>query len=223
MPDNTFRLPSMRQRIAVIGRTGTGKTVAALWHLSNANFQTHPWTIIDFKTDENINAIERAIYIDIADRPPKTPGIYIAQPHPKDPALAAYMEHVWKKENHGIYIDEGYMMKENPDTDERFVTLLTQGRSKHIPMIVLSQRPAWVSRFVFSESDFFQVFHLNDKRDHKTIEAFLPAGSFRSLPDYHSLYFDVGKNRVTYLRPVPSETEILAKIDARLSPVRKRL
>jgi hypothetical protein len=215
-----IRLPNSKQRITIVGRTGSGKTVAALWHLSNSNFDVRPWVVIDFKTDENINSIPRANYIGLNENP-KRPGIYIVQPHPEDDALGNFLDRIWQRENTGVYVDEGYMMSENAKTEKRFKTLLTQGRSKRIPMIVLTQRPAWISRFVFSEADFFQLFHLNDTRDIKTVDSFLPTGSLIRMPDFHSVYFDVSANRVTYLSPVPPEDEILEKIDDRLRPVRK--
>lgn len=216
----SIRLPNSKQRIAIIGRTGSGKTIAGLWHLSNASFDRMPWIIIDFKTDEHINAIERATYIDTTDNPTR-PGIYILQPHPNDVSVATFLERVWQRENAGVYVDESYMLSEKTANENRFITLLTQGRSKHIPMIVLSQRPVWITRFVWSESDFFQLFHLNSRKDEKNVEDFLPAGSYRNLPEFHSLYYDVGRSQVSYLSPVPDEATLLARIDARLKTIRK--
>lgn len=216
-----FRLPNGKQRIAILGRTGSGKTLAALWHLSNANFDVQPWVIIDYKTDEHIAGIERAQIID-SGFTPKRPGLYVIQPEP-DESLLDFLTNIWRRENIGAYIDEGYMMGEDAGTEKRFKTLLTQGRSKRIPMIVLSQRPRWISRFVFTEADFYQIFHLNDIDDQKTVERFLPPGAYKRLPDFHSVYYDVGKNVVTYLRPVPDEQTLLDKINARLKPIRKLL
>jgi hypothetical protein len=216
-----FRLPSNKQRIAIIGRTGSGKTIAGLWHLSNANFDVQPWVVIDYKTDEHIAGIERAQIIDTSFTP-KRPGIYVIQPEPEE-SLHDFLTNILNRENIGVYVDEGYMMSEDYQTEKRFKTLLTQGRSKRIPMIVLSQRPAWITRFVFSEADFYQVFHLNDIRDQKTVEAFLPRNTYRRLPDYHSIYYDVGKNKVDYLAPVPDEETILEKIEEKLKPVRKTI
>ena len=198
--------------------------MAALWHLSNSNFDRMPWIIIDFKTDEHINAIENARYISVDDPIPKHPGIYIVQPHPQEgEPLAKMLHRIWERENVGIWIDEGYMMSEDARVEKRFTTLLTQGRSKHIPMIVLSQRPVWISRFVFSESDFYQIFRLQDKRDVQTISSFLPANAYRRMPDFHSLYYDVGGNALSFLSPVPDENSILEKIDSKLRPLRKFL
>ena len=220
---STIRLPTSKQRIAILGRTGSGKTVAALWHLSNAAFDRYPWIVIDFKTDENINAIEKARYIGV-DEIPKHSGIYIMQPMMDElESLAKTLENIRVRENIGIWIDEGYMMSENSKVENKFKALLTQGRSKRIPMIVLSQRPVWMSRFVFSESDFFQIFHLQDKRDVQTITSFIPPNAFRRMPDFHSIYFDVGRNRVDFLSPVPNQAEILERIDTRLGTLRKYL
>jgi len=43
------------------------------------------------------------------------------------------------------------------------------------------------------------------------------------MPDYHSAYYDVSANKLTYLLPVPNEGQILDKIDARLKPIRKHI
>jgi len=214
-----MRLPTSQQRIAVVGRTGSGKTVAGLWHLSNANYLSQPWVIIDFKTDEHINSIERAQYITTKDTP-KKPGIYIVQPQIDDEDLEGFLTRIWHRGNTGVYVDEGYMMSENKRVEKRMISLLTQGRSKHIPMIILSQRPVWMSRFVFSEADFYQVFHLNDDRDIETISSMLPKAAYRKLPDYHSVYYDVGKDQLDYLLPVPDTDEILASIDERLKTIK---
>lgn len=181
-----------------------------------------PWVVIDYKTDEHINSIERATYIDL-DYLPKNPGIYIVQPDPSDHRMAKFLTRIWQRGNTGVYVDEGYMIGEDKKAEQRFKTLLTQGRSKHIPMIVLSQRPVWISRFVWSESDFYQVFDIATEDDIDTIEKMLPKGSFRRMPDYHSVYYDVSKRGLNYLAPVPDEATILDKIDDRLKAIRKRI
>jgi hypothetical protein len=83
-------------------------------------------------------------------------------------------------------------------------------------MIVVTQRPSWVSRFVFSEADFFSVFHMNDRRDRKTIEEFVPIDLEKPLGEHHSHWFDVKNNTKFLLKPVPKEDTILEKFRQRL-------
>lgn len=219
MPEK-FYLPKDTQHIAVIGRNGTGKTQAAAWHLSRANFERIPRVIYDFKGDEIINHIERARHIDYSEVP-KYPGIYVLHPTPgdiDDGLVDEYMIRMYEKENVGGWIDEGYML----GNSRAFRTLLTQGRTKHIPLIVLSQRPSWISRFVFSEASFYQVFALNDRRDKAIVEGFMPVNLDARLPEYHSYYYDVTRDKVTKLKPVPSEDEILEVIDTKLELLQKK-
>ena len=225
---NVVRLPKSSQRITLVGRTGTGKTVAGLWHLSNFDLK-HPWILIDTKTDEHINAIEKARHITFDEVPKaKDTGLFVIHPLPGDykrpnsltpSPLEIYLWKIWARENIGIFCDEGFMMGDNP----AFEACLTQGRSKKIPMIVCTQRPVWVSRFCFSESDFFQIFHLNDSRDRSTIESFVPIDfdDEESLVEFESWYFDVGKNSLFRFKPVPKIEAILRVFDRKLEERRK--
>lgn len=223
------RLPNTSQRIVELGRTGTGKTVAAVWQLSNFPLDRKPWIVIDFKTDEHINGIPGARHVDLGFIPgKKDTGIFIVHPLPSDadaPKLGEkspieqYIWKIWEREDCGIFCDEGYMMARN----KAFEACLTQGRSKRIPMIVCSQRPSWLSRFVFSEADFFQVFHLNDARDQQTVQAFVPVTyeDQENLAEYHSLYYDVAKNKVWNFNPVPPIEEIYKTFESKLKPQRR--
>ena len=111
-----------------------------------------------------------------------------------------------------------------PD-QEAFQAILTQGRSKEIPAIILTQRPVWISRFVFSEADFYAVFHLNDRRDQKSVAEFTPNTPLWDLtsriPDYHFRWYDVSGDYSTQMQPVPDRDMILETFEKRLS-VRKR-
>lgn len=211
------RLPSSADRITILGSTGSGKTIAGLWHLSNANFLDVPWIVFDYKRDENIGAIKRAEHIEVGQIPNRA-GIYIVNPTPSQKEeVTEYLYKIWNHENVGIWIDEGFMMGD----DEALGAILTQGRSKQIPAIILSQRPSWISRFAFSEAGFFQVFRLTDERDKKTVKSFIPGYSPNRIPDFHSQYYDVGRGSLYTFSPVPGAKETLAKIHERLS-ARKR-
>jgi hypothetical protein len=214
------RLPDETKRLAIVGATGSGKTQAALWHLSMRDIDRRPWIVYNFKDDRSIDSIPQKRDIEIDELPLK-PGVYVTHPQPNQTdEVEAQMWAIWEKQGIGVYVDEGYMVGPN---NPAFRAMLTQGRSREIPIIVLSQRPVWMDRFVFSESEFFQVFRLNHKRDRKSVEEFVPADLSQRLPDYHSYYYDVGENKVTILKPVPSIQQIHRRFDQRLSAIRKTI
>jgi len=220
-----LNLPGPGQRILILGRTGSGKTVAALWHLSKQDFDVRPFTIVDYKGDANINAIENIEYILPSDEPPTEPGLYVMRMDPSDtPELEQYLWNVWRDGNHGLYIDEGYMVSSSRKPSAAFRAILTQGRSKNISVILNSQRPNWIDRFNVSESDYFQVFHLNDSDDRKTIQRFLPSEHSleERLDSYHSVYYDVSEDRAQILGPVPDVPQILETINSRLRVVQDK-
>jgi hypothetical protein len=216
-----MKLPGLDKRLSIVGSTGSGKTQAGVWHLSTKPFTQMPWTVIDYKRDKLIGEIG-AKELDIKSRPPKEPGIFRVSPIPgdDDTAITDYLWRVWENESHGIYIDEGYMLGPR---NAALNALLTQGRSKIIPMIVLSQRPAWLSRFVFSEADFFQVFRLNDKRDYDNIQSMISVDIRRRLPPYYSHYYDVAADKGVTLAPVPDAKTIAETIRHKLKGKRKAI
>lgn len=218
-----IRLPTNKQRILIIGKTGTGKTCGAVWHLSHHDFSKKTWIVLNHKGDDLIDSIEGAIHLELNERPnPKKKGLYIYHPIPQvnDEEVTELLWDIHRMGNIGVYIDEGYMV---PNRDPAMQALLTQGRSKNIPMIILSQRPTWISRFCISEADFFMVFYLADKRDRQTINGFIPVdlenlmsapvNSEPLLKKYHSLYYDVGKNKAVIMQPVPTDEEILSRFN----------
>jgi len=203
----SINLPDDTKRHVIVGSTGSGKTQCGIWHLSLRDYLNMPWVIFDFKGDDLIAEIG-AKEISVNSAPPKKPGLYVVRPLPEtdDASVEAFLMKCWAQEDIGLYIDEGYMI---PNDSKAFKAILTQGRSKHIPVIVLSQRPVWLSRFVFSEADFYQVFRLNDKRDRQTVKSFLPFDVEERLPDYHSYWYDVGNDFSQVWKPVPSKGTII--------------
>ena len=213
-----IRFPSDTQRHAIIGSTGSGKTQAGLWHLSNRNFHMMPWLIYNWKGDESIDAIPGAFEIGLNEVPDGR-GVYIVRPLPhEEDEVEAQMWKIWERGNTGLFIDEGYMI---PRNQKAFRALLTQGRSKRVPMIVLSQRPTWMDRFVFTESEFVQVFRLQHVDDLKSVQKFVPANLQERLPEYHSYYYDVGQNKTAKMGPVPEINHIHATFARRLGQQRK--
>lgn len=231
-----MRLPNGAQRLSVMGRTGSGKSVFALWALSHASIASRPWLIIDYKYETEIakigrdrNLFERASSGRRIKLPPsqlvdelkpgaglpRRPGLYIMHPLPDvdDDAVQDTFWKIWERGNAGVFIDEAHMIPDKP----AFRALLTQGRSKRIPMIIVSQRPCELSRFVFTQADFFAVFKLKTYDDIKRAEDYL-GQRIRdvNLPEYHCIYNDVAKDETTILQPVSHPSMILDRIEDRL-------
>lgn len=217
-----LQLPASDQRQLIVGSTGSGKTVAALWQLSLRDFDTKPWIVIDFKKDVEIASIEGAQYLPLTSNIPDEPGIYIIQPAPHEADIIDdLLWNAWAQENVGIFIDELYMV----NNSDPLRAVLTQGRSKNIPMIMLTQRPRWISRFAISEAEFLQVFRLGYLEDRKYIAGFLPDTLYNPkerLDPYHSVYYDVPNNTGAVLGPVPVK-EIQPRFAARLKKLKERL
>lgn len=214
--DNSpVRWPGDQDRLCIVGMTGSGKTHAALWHLSRRNYDEKPWIVYDFKVDEFINSIPGTFELAVNAPPPEHPGLYIVHPIPEDDddAVMDQMTAIWKAEDIGVYVDEGYMISSK---NKGFRKLLTQGRSKHIPMIVLSQRPVWMDKFVFTESEFKQVFRLQNSDDIGKMEQYIPYDLSRTLPQRHSYYYDTIDNVLKVMKPVPDQAAIRATFERRL-------
>lgn len=221
-----IRFPNNTQHMTIAGRTGSGKTHAGLWHLGSKNFAREAWVIIDTKGDDiiyDIGEMRGTKHISLTDTPARK-GLHIVRPLPHQQAeLDAFLWRIWARGRCGVFIDEGYMVGKIPS----FQALLTQGRSKRIPLVVLTQRPCWTSRFVFSEPSFYQIFDLNDSRDWDTVAQFVPLNRLEfdpySLEPRWSLWYDVGARSCVLFRPVPPRDEILDAFEMQLTPQRVRI
>jgi DNA helicase HerA-like ATPase len=217
-----LKLPTGDKRTAIIGSTGSGKTLFAVWLLSTRDFQYRPWIIFDFKGDELIADLEAlgAREISIYADPPKAPGIYIVRPIPQrdDKAVENFLWKVWAQGETGIYIDEGYMLgTRNPALN----ACLTQGRSKRIEMIVLSQRPVWMSKFVFSEANYFAIMNLTLEDDRKFVSSYVGGHKIDLLPRFHSLFYCADTQEGVTLSPVPDRSALLARFQGRMAKRRQ--
>jgi hypothetical protein len=221
-----FFLPDDSQHILLIGKNGSGKTRAAVWHLAQKDLANSQWVVINHKREALINKVPGAVFLSVDEFPkPDEPGIYIYQPRAEidDDAVTQILWQVYERENIGVYIDEGTMINpRNPALN----SLYTQGRSKRTPVITLSQRPARISRYAVSEATFYQVFQLTDRRDRQTIQEYIPTdlddfmlpqnGNPRILKPYHSIYFNTYDDEPVIMAPVPDDDTILALIEEKL-------
>lgn len=217
-----FILPGPEDHLLVLGRNGSGKTVAGAWHLSRKDFNAQPALIVNTKGDKLLNeiaAIEGVETIAI-DGTPGDKGLYIVNPTPdQSEELNALLWRVWRKGNCLTYIDEGYAVTD----DDGLNALLTQGRARRCPVIILSQRPSWLTKFAFSEVNFVHLFNLQIQDDRKKIGQIVPVDKDYRLRPYHSYWYNVKDDTLAELKPVPPPEQILATFQAKFPPNRQEV
>jgi hypothetical protein len=204
-----FRLPRDDEHVAVLGRNGSGKTQFATWMLSERSWPTKPWIILNTKGERLFDDIPHAEKYDIEDRIPRQAGVYVARPIIADKhdqaRLDDFYRRVWDRQKTGVFVDEGYV-----STGLKwFRAILTQGRSRNCPMMVLAQRPVWIDRFVWSEASQFIAFHLNLMDDKDTAAKMIPNYGRVKLPPFHSLWHNVKTDETLGLTPCPDRDTIL--------------
>lgn len=210
MPSD-FTLPGAADRTAVIGATGTGKTVLGAWLLSKQRFDKRPWVCIDFKNEELWDRVGTPPMqtLKLGQMPGKR-GLYRMRVQPWDSdALEDWLKKIWTRGNVGLFVDEVSLMPQK----DAFKAILRQGRSLLIPVIACSQRPVDVDREVWSEANYISVFRLDDVRDYKIIQGFTRNAPIdQPLPEFHSHWYDKKKYSCITLQPVPSPDTIAASI-----------
>lgn len=211
----SFHLPGPDDRSVIMGSTGSGKTVFAVLLLSTRDYKVRPWYILDFKRDPTLAQLP-AQEIPLSTNPPKSPGLYVLRPRPSktlQDELEAFFWALYEQEDCGLYTDEGTMISAH---NHGFRGLLTQGRSKRIEMVTLSQRPVKLLGEVFSEATFFAVFNLTKYSDRKIVSDWLPDDLYTAntrLIQYHCIWYDVAEGWGTELLPAPAPDVILARFN----------
>lgn len=207
------------ERGIIIGQTGSGKTRGAIWLIQQLPLS--PVYIMDTKGEPAFDDIVRegediVIYNDgesfVKALKNKVQPVYsivrptadeMADPFEMDSILTAiYLAN----KSCVIYIDEAYQWHVNGRCGSGLIGLLTRGRSKGMTTILSTQRPAWISRFCFSESQRFYVYRLSDSRDMKNLGEFIPGFSGKGVAaKFHWWYYNNSEmiEEPTYFLPVP--------------------
>lgn len=202
--------PDTTEHLAIAGRTGTGKTVAALDMLSRR--LEIPWIVIDHKRD---SSIKRLSLPDMSLTPKLLP---VEGLHHVKPAMTAIdkqkletlLERVFKKGSIGVYVDEGHLM----GMSDAIRNIMVAGRDRHVPMMWISQRATFIDPFIWSQSSFYRVFRLQTKNDIKRFEENFPS-RWTDPANYHSHYYDGRDGRQYYLGPCGPLEDSINRIDAR--------
>jgi len=223
-PADAPRLPGDQDRTSIVGKTGSGKTTAGLHLLSMQNFHKMPWIIIDYKKDDIIEKIP-ARPLRPGAPAPKDPGVYKLECSPflmRDDPVEKFLKEVWHNGHTGLFFDEVYMLPDRYGRTEggTLRALFTTGRSRHIPIISLSQRPVDVTKYNFSEASHHVVFRLPDKADRDIVRGRVPNEKFDAifgkygtdLQEFHSMWYDVSADKVFRMLPFPHPDEVVQNL-----------
>ncbi len=207
------RLPSIEadKRAVIAGRTGSGKTTLACWLLSRSR---QHWIIFNPKHTKGYNNLEgaetlRSFVPGRVDSSIMRSRFTIIN-FPGAEANAEFMDDCVNYlhgtyNNIGLCADELYTLHSTGGRQGPGLTgWLTRGRELKQSFLGLTQRPAFVSRFLFSEADYIGGMNLTTKEDRKRMYEHTGQQRFeRPLQPQHWLWYDVGRDHLEHWQPVP--------------------
>jgi energy-coupling factor transporter ATP-binding protein EcfA2 len=179
------------EHVAVIGMTGSGKTTLARRLLEHRKYRVMLVTKPDDVQWDGYQQVSDAASIDAA----KGRAWRLWPPIDHDASRAQFraaLDRAWHEGGWTLYLDELYHL-EHLGLRNAVIQHLTQGRSKNVTVVAGVQRPAWVTKFAFSETTHCFVFKMGNDEDLAAIgkqigKAF--ARQVDALPRFHFAYLN---------------------------------
>jgi energy-coupling factor transporter ATP-binding protein EcfA2 len=198
-------------RTVIAGRTGSGKTTLAAYLMEKRSRQH--WAILNPKHTAGYKDLPDAVVMD-GWKPAKFDKLiekhrFVVINFHKEQTKAEPMDDCLTYihdgfEDIGIACDELYYLHVGGKAGDGLTGVLTRGRERNQTFLGLMQRPAWVSRFCFSEADNIVCMALNLEDDRKRV--FEMTGDERfmsSLPKRHWRWYNVDADMASLWGPVP--------------------
>jgi hypothetical protein len=194
------------KRALILGKTGSGKTIGASWLLSRSPGR---WVVLNSKHDEFLTSLAPSVEWNAKAiiKASKKHRVLIAHPDDFEPDVLddVLFELCESRQAIGVFVDElMYLHKGNGRAGPGLMGLLTRGRSRKQSFIGCSQRPAYLSNFCYSESEYFGIYNLKLKADWSKVVEFSGQPSIvRSRANHQWAWVDVGEDALTEFKPVP--------------------
>ncbi len=198
------------QRAVIAGRSGSGKSTLGRWLLQQSPGH---WVILNPKWTKAYDKLPDVVKIKGFKLPQIERAITTNRFVVVDPVQSEATPEImdlfvqWIHDNFtnvGVVADELYTLHKNGKAGDGLLSLLTRGRELKQSFSGMTQRPAWVSQFVFSESNYIGEMSLNVDADRKRMYEFIGHEKARDkLPPYMWLWYDTEKDNLRLFERVP--------------------
>lgn len=195
------------------GRTGSGKSTLANWFLKRS---PGSWVILNPKHTAAYKELPDAVTIEtlsfkkiddvissgkyrfVIVNPESTQ----ADPDTMD-AFIMHLHRSWR--DVGLCCDELYTLhKGNGMAGQGLLGWLTRGRELGQSFLGLTQRPSFLSQFLYSESDYIGTMSLSLRKDRKRLEELTDQPQMgRRVPDYYWLWYETRGEKLRLFEPIP--------------------
>lgn len=199
------------ERATIAGRTGSGKSTLGRWLLSRSD--SVRWIILNPKHTKaysklpDSNTLSGINFAKLEKSMAKHRFTIInptrAQSSPENmDDFVGYMHDNY--ENIGLCVDELYSLHKNGQPGDGLVGWLTRGRELNQSFLGLTQRPAWVSKFLFSECDYVGSMTLALREDRKRMYEITGRDEMElKMPPHYWYWYDMSKDTLKGWGPVP--------------------
>jgi hypothetical protein len=201
------------KRALIAGRTGSGKSTLGNWLLTRSPGH---WIILNPKWTAGYNKLPGIVTVKYKGPADNIKIMEACAKHhfvnvePTSTAADADTLDdliLWIHENYnyvGLCVDELYSLHNNGRAGPGLTGWLTRGRELKQSFIGLTQRPAWLSQFLFSESDYVGSMSLVLEKDRKRMVEMTGMSAFeqQQAPHYW-MWYTVATHTLRRFGPVP--------------------
>ena len=180
-------------RVAFIGKTGSGKTELAKFFLSMLNRvlvidTKHTFKMEGFKKSWSIPFISKSFRLIV--RPKRS----------EDEKLLELLEQANREKNLTIYIDELSTLTEYfPESTAYLADIVRTGREKRVAVWSGMQRPRGTPRVFLSETETFFCFSLRAREDREYIKGFAGDEVMLRIPRFNFWYIPADDESATLM------------------------
>ena len=210
MKKDNFPRINRGKRAIVAGRTGSGKSTLGNWLLLRSPGH---WVIINPKWTKAYQRLPESNTVkgfnnrDL-EKSFRENRFTIIEPGSLEADHDTMDDFIlWLHENYsnvGLCVDELYTLHNNGRAGPGLLGWLTRGRELKQSFLGLTQRPCFISKFLFSESDYIGAMSLIMTDDRKRMVQLTGRRAFEEpLPDHYWRWYDAGADKLKLFRPIP--------------------